>query len=233
MLRAAGNLESRVRRVACGWETEIVIGMDLIFSPLALEEDIREFCDVAEQTRLRIVTEAMSGTWEALLDRRVDLLIGGGSEGPSGGGYVTAPLGAIKFIFAVAPGHPLAAIDRPLTNADLQAFRAIAVADTARRLAPRTVGLNFGQEVLTVPDMHTKLAYQVAGLGCGFLPEAYARRAIQQGRLIEKELKEKRPSETVCVAWRIEEEGNALMWWRERLLRKYREHGVDAFMPKF
>lgn len=231
LLRAAGNLECRVRRVASGWETQIVLGIDLILSPQALQEEIRDFYDVAEQTRLKVVTDALSGTWEALLDRRIDLLIGGTNDGPSGGGYVSEPLGKVEMVFAVAPSHPLAAIDRALTNADLQAHRAVAVADTARRLPARTVGLSFGQDVLTVPDMHIKLAYQLAGLGFGFLPDAYARAAIKAGRLIEKEVEEQRAPETLFLAWRIGEEGKALTWWRDRIRQRCKVSGIETFMP--
>src|ERR1700712_2305405 len=71
LLKAAQDLEHRVRRVASGWETELAIGMDSMFSALALQPDICAFYDVARQTRLRVVREALSGTWEALLERRV------------------------------------------------------------------------------------------------------------------------------------------------------------------
>jgi DNA-binding transcriptional LysR family regulator len=57
----------------------------------------------------------------------------------------------------------------------------------------------------------------VAGLGFGFLPEPWARPAIQAGRLVAKEVEEPRPDETLYMAWRTGEEGAALMWWRERL----------------
>ena len=66
LLRAAQDLEHRVRRVASGWETELAIGHDSMFSSLAFGDDIRAFYDVAQQTRLRIVREALSGTWEGL-----------------------------------------------------------------------------------------------------------------------------------------------------------------------
>lgn len=232
LLRAAGNLEGRVRRVASGWETQIVLGLDLIFSPQALQEDIRDFFDVAEQTRLKLVTDALSGTWEALLDRRIDLLIGGPSEGPSGGGYMSEALGELKMVFVVAPSHPLSRLDRVLNNADLQVHRAVAVADTARRLPARTIGLSFGQDVLTVPDMHTKLAYQLAGLGFGYLPEAYARAPIKAGKLVEKEVEEPRTPETLYLAWRTGEEGKALAWWRDRIRNKCKAAGIEALMPR-
>src|SRR5471032_840421 len=108
LLKAAQDLEHRVRRVASGWETELAVGMDSMFSTLMLNPDVCAFYEVAQQTRLRIVHEALSGTWEALLDRRVDLLIGAPGDGPAGGGYVSEPIGSISFVFAVAPTHPLA-----------------------------------------------------------------------------------------------------------------------------
>jgi DNA-binding transcriptional LysR family regulator len=115
LLKAASDLECRVRRVSSGWETEFVIGMDSLFSPISLNEDIAEFYACADQTRLRIVQESLSGTWEALLDRRVNLLIAAAGEGPSGGGYTAFPLGQIPFVFTVSPAHPLASVSRPLT----------------------------------------------------------------------------------------------------------------------
>ncbi|WP_310052474.1 LysR substrate-binding domain-containing protein [Agrilutibacter niabensis] len=217
LLKAAQDLELRVRRVASGWETEFSIGMDSVFSPLALEADIRDFYAVADSTRLRVALDQLTGTWEALMERRVDLLIGATGDGPSGGGYVSEVMGTIEFVFAVAPSHPLADRDRPLGKADLHEHRAIAVADSARKLLPRTVGLLFGQDTLTVPDMRTKLALQISGLGFGFLPEPVARGAIRAGLLVEKQVEEPRAAETVRLAWRSGEEGAALAWWIARM----------------
>ena len=181
-------------------------------------EPVEAFYAVAQGTRLRIVQEALSGAWEALLDERVDIVVAVG-DGPSGGGYVSKSIGRVDFVFTVAPSHPLAAVDRPLGKADLQPHRAVAVADSARRLVPRTVGLLFGQDALTVPDIASKFRFQLAGLGFGFLPESLARPAIKAGLLVEKSVDEPRAPETFHVAWRSDESGAALDWWRERLRR--------------
>jgi DNA-binding transcriptional LysR family regulator len=93
----------------------------------------------------------------------------------------------------------------------------VSVADSVRLLQARSVGLLFGQDTLTVPDMQTKSDFQLAGLGFGFLPEAWARPAIAAGRLVVKEVEEPKPDETLFMAWRTGEEGAALKWWRERL----------------
>ncbi len=217
LLKAAGDLESRVRRVACGWETELTIAMDSMLSPAGLLGELQAFYQVADQTRVRIVKEELSGTWEALLDRRADLLIGAAGEGPSGGGYTAEPMGTVSFVFVVAPGHPLAGVDRPLGKADLSDHRAVSVADSARTLQARTVGLLFGQDALSVPDMQTKYRFQLAGIGFGFLPAGWVREDIAQGRLIEKAVEEAKPDETLYLAWRSGEAGTALQWWRERL----------------
>lgn len=217
LLKAAQDLEHRVRRVASGWETELAIGMDSMFSTLLLRNDICAFYQVAQQTRLRVVQEALSGTWEALLDRRVDLLVGAPGDGPAGGGYVSQPIGTVSFVFAVAPGHPLAVVEEPLQRTQLQQHRAITVADSARQMAPRTVGLLLGQDTLALPTMQSKFDYQLAGLGFGFLPEPCARAAIAAGLLVEKQVQEPKPAETFYLAWRTGEAGAALSWWIERM----------------
>ena len=217
LLKAAFELEQRVKRVASGWETELAICTDSMFSALALADDIAAFYQAAPGTRLRLVQETLSGPWEALLERRVDLLVGVAGEGPAGGGYVARPIGQMAFVFAVAPGHALAARPGPLGRADLQDQRAVVVGDSARHLAPRTLGLLLGQDALTVPTMALKYAFQLAGFGVGFLPEPSARGAIAQALLVEKQVEEARPAETFYLAWRSGDDGAALRWWRERL----------------
>jgi DNA-binding transcriptional LysR family regulator len=217
LLKAAGDLERRVRRVASGWETEFTLAIDSMLSPCALMDDITAFYGAADQTRLRLLKEELSGTWEALIERRADLLVGAAGMGPPGGGYTAEPMGTISFVFVVAPAHPLAALAHPLSKSDLAACRAVSVADSARQLQARTVGLLFGQDTLSAPDMQTKYDFQRAGLGFGFLPEAWVREDIAEGRFVAKEVEEPKPDETLYLAWRTGEEGAALRWWRERL----------------
>ncbi|KQQ97667.1 LysR substrate-binding domain-containing protein [Massilia sp. Leaf139] len=217
LLKAAGDLERRVRRVASGWETEFTIAIDSMCSPCALMDDITAFYEAADQTRLRLRKEELSGTWDALLERRADLLVGAAGSGPSGGGYTAEPIGTVSFVFVVAPKHPLAQVAHPLSKSDLGAHRAVSVADSARQLQARTVGLLFGQDTISAPDMQTKYDFQRAGLGFGFLPAAWVGADIAAGRLIVKEVEEPKPDETLYLAWRTGEDGAALRWWRQRL----------------
>lgn len=218
LLNAAGALECRVRQVAKGWEAELVIAVNSLLPMAPVLELLAEFYAGHSETRIRLTQETLTGAWDALADNRADLVLGATGDAPPGGGYRSQALGEMDFVFAVAPGHPLAVLPDPLPAAARSRHRAIVVADSSRRLPARTVGLLSGQETLTVPDMAAKLAAQIAGLGVGFLPEYLARPEIAAGRLLEKTPEEGKPREMLVLAWRASHRGRALAWFRERAL---------------
>ena len=84
-------------------------------------------------------------------------------------------------------------------------------------LSSRTVGLLFGQDTLTVPDMQTKYRYQLAGIGFGFLPCEWVRDDVARGSLVQKRVEEPKPDETLFMAWRTGDDGAALAWWRDQV----------------
>lgn len=217
LLRAASELESRVKRVATGWETELRIAVsDLI--PLArLFPLMREFYAVECGTRVRLLVEVYGGGWDALVSERADLVIGAPGEGPAGGGYATRALGSVQWVFAVRTDHPLARLPEPLKSGDLLVYRAVSAADSSRNLPPRTSGLLSGQDVFTVPDLCTKRDAQVAGLGIGFLPAHLIGPDLAAGRLVMKQVEEPKADTPFFVAWRGSDPGRALRWFIERL----------------
>jgi DNA-binding transcriptional LysR family regulator len=218
LLKAAQDLEHRVRRVASGWETELAVAMDSMFSACLFHDDVPAFYEVPADPPAHRAGSAVRHLGS--LARPPRRLAGGAAgDGPAGGGYVSEPIGKINFVFAVAPSHPLADVQDKLGRTHLQHHRAISVADSARQMAPRTVGLLLGQDTLTVPDMKTKYQYQLAGMGFGFLPEPCARAAIAAGLLVEKQVEEPKPAETFYLAWRSGENGAALNWWLDRMRR--------------
>lgn len=216
LLQAADELACRVRRVADGWENEIRIAADSLVPPMMFSALLERFAADAPATRVRLMSEALTGTWEALLDGRADLALAVG-QGPSGGGLRTRVLAGIEFCFCVAPRHPLAAWPGTVPSEELRRHRTIVVSDSARRLPPRTVGLLPGQQALAVPDMRTKYALQAAGLGVGFLPRLFVQSALERGLLVTREVEEPKPDDQVLLAWRTGQPGKALKWWREAL----------------
>jgi DNA-binding transcriptional LysR family regulator len=102
----------------------------------------------------------------------------------------------------------------------IQQYRAVAVADSVPRGEGLTIGLLGGQDVLTVPDMPTKLEAQLRGLGGGFLPESLARPYLESGRLVAKKVSQVTRISQLEFAWRQthgQGEGHALSWWLSQL----------------
>jgi DNA-binding transcriptional LysR family regulator len=99
--------------------------------------------------------------------------------------------------------------------------RAVAVADTAQRLTPITVGLLPGQDVLTVPNTRAKLEALLRGLGCGHVPEPLARPHLEAGHLVRKATMQGERVVRLHYAWRAEHGrhslGRALQWWLHQL----------------
>jgi len=228
---------NRVKRVATGWETELTIAVDGVMSRLIMFELCEAFfalkggaADAAAPggsgpgTRLRLRTEVLAGTWEALSSGQADLAIGvriGPDAAPPPGTQVR-PLGEMAFVFAVAPHHPLAAHDGPIPENELLRHRAVAVADSAQRLAPVTVNLLPGQDVFTVASTQAKIEAQLRCLGCGYLPEPLAREHIAAGRLVVKPTHREPQPARFGYAWRGVEGGGppgglALRWWLQQL----------------
>jgi DNA-binding transcriptional LysR family regulator len=118
-------------------------------------------------------------------------------------------------VFAVASHHPLAQLAEPLHSNDIIQYRAVAAADSSRNLAPRTSGILSGQDILTVPDMQTKLEAQLLGLGVGYLPIKLAQRYMISGELIIKSVSEPKTIAPTYIAWRQQppaEMGKAQQW---------------------
>lgn len=217
LLALAGDAEFRARQVARGWEVELRMTVDTLVPAESLLERVADFDALRSGTRLRLSYEALGGTWEALLAGRCDLAIGAGGEPPALSGYSVREMHRVRFLFCVAPGHPLAAAREPLKPAQIFAHRAVAVGDTSRNSAPRSTGLLLGQETLVVPDFAAKVAAQRMGLGVGYLPEAIARDEAATGRLLIRRVAEPKQKAAQYVAWRTSNRGKALAWWVERL----------------
>lgn len=202
LLNAADELESRVKRIANGVETSLSIAVSDVLDISKLFPLLNQFYLQEFGTRLKILREIYGGSWDALTTGRADISIGAPGESPPGGGYSSHLMGSLHFDYAVAANHPLADMPEPLQNEQIMQYRSISAADSSRNLAPRTSGILTGQDVLTVPDMRTKLQAQIAGLGVGYLPRSLAEEYTNTGHLVIKQAAEPKPEATAYLAWR-------------------------------
>ena len=218
LLNAANEIELRVKRVASGVETELTIAVSDIFNIASIYPVLDKFYAQNFGTRLKLLREVYGGSWDALLSGRADIALGAPGDAPAGSGYIAKPIGTLQFHYAVAPQHPLAKLPDPLQNQDIMRYRSVSAADSSRNLAPRTSGILSGQDVLTVPDMMTKLQAQIAGLGVGYLPKKLAEQHAANGTLVIKLVAEPKPEVTSFLAWRSNG-GKAQQWLIKELQR--------------
>ncbi len=224
LLAELDAVANRVKRVATGWEPLLTIALDSVIARTPVLELAAAFYATGAPTRLKLRDETLLGTVEALARGEADLAIGAVLDAAglafTGTGLRSRPLGSLEFVYAVAPGHPLARESEPLSDTVLRAHRAVAAADSSRFGPSMTVHLARGQDVLTVPSLQTKLAAQLQGLGGGFLPEPLARPWIASGRLLMRRTETAWPPAQLHIAWRASgagRPGRALQWWLDQL----------------
>lgn len=217
VLRSALELERTVKRVATGWETELTLAVNDLLALEPLYALIADFYREESGTRLRLSSEVLGGTWDALLSGRADLAVGAPGDGPEGGGYSVRALGTMEFVFVVAPTHPLATAPEPLDETTIRQYRAVAAADSSRNLPPRTSALLGGQDVLTMPDIRSKCEAHRRGLGVGYVPRHLVADDLAAGRLVVKAVACQPLRPALALVWRNGQNGRALDWFVRRL----------------
>ncbi len=220
----------RVKRVATGWEPQFTIAADAIIARATLFELCEAFYAEDAPTRLKLRAETLSGTQEALHSGQADLALGIAADLMHPADVQSASMGSLEFVFAVAPHHPLAAVEHKLGEDDRRAHRVVAVADSTQRGRGATHNIAPGQDVFTVPTMQHKLEAQLRGMGAGFLPLPLAQPYIDAGRLVVKDVQQPDRNIRLSYAWRqprnSRETGRALRWWLDRLQHPNTRHAL-------
>src|ERR1700685_2957842 len=110
LLEEAESLEVAGAHLAAGWESELRPGVEVIFPTWLLLRCFELFAHERPDTRIELYETVLSGTDEALVQRRVDLAIC--SQIPAG--FIGDALMPMKFIPAAHPEHALHKLARTL-----------------------------------------------------------------------------------------------------------------------
>jgi len=223
LLTATSQLVEDARATACGWEQRLTIAIDAVYPQEWLLPLVARFyaaqAETGANTDIRIIGEVLSGPWDALESGRADIAIGS-AQVSLAKSFRRKKLGSVRFIYVAAPHHPIFQAD-PATL-DLESYRGIAIADSARTRAPRTVRLGKHQPTLTVGSFAAKIAALEAGLGIGTLPELLAREHLARGTL--RALPDSPAQDSLAhdkaetsLAWQVEPNGRAKRWFLQKL----------------
>ncbi|WP_166836113.1 LysR family transcriptional regulator [Rheinheimera pleomorphica] len=216
LLHAANQLQNAVKQLDTGWETELTIAKDSIVPNAPLLDIIGRFLQLGKITQIKMTEEVMAGGWEALQTGRADIAVGVSGDLPKGQ-FNMLPLGEAEFVFAVAPHHQLAALDRVVSTEDVQHYAAIVVADSALDAPKRSSGLFDSRQRVIVSNMRAKIDAQKQGLGIGFLPRHLVGNELARGELVAKACSIPRDKIPLYLAWHKQSNGQALNWFSQQL----------------
>jgi DNA-binding transcriptional LysR family regulator len=184
LLDEAGALEGAAGSLAAGWEPELRLAVEIIFPTWLLLQCFARFAEERPETRIELYESVLSGTEEALLQRKVDLAIC--SQVPPG--FVGDSLMRLRFVAAAHPDHPLHQLGRELTLQDLRKHRHLMIRDTGSQ---RRSGSWLGAEQSWTLS-HKATSIHAAGMGLGFAwyPEETILGELEHGLLKALPLRE-------------------------------------------
>lgn len=192
LLRHAEVTEDFARVTAQGLEAEISIAVDLLLDVRLILPALDTLSTRYPFTRVRILETSLSGTEEALLEKKADIVIG--SQVPVG--HAGTPVKQIRMIPVAHPSHPLftrrehnerketAALGDPdgITEWDLKSARQIVLRDSGQR-REQNAGWLGSEQRWTVSHFASTLKILRAGLAFAFLPEDWVEDDLRNGIL--------------------------------------------------
>ena len=178
LLEQADRLEKSAGCLAIHVEPLVKVAADLIIPPIKVLHCLAHFANDFPDTRVEIFESVLSGTEDALLQRQVDLAIGG--RVPTG--FMGEKLMNVKMHGVSSPNHPLQHLGRPVTFEDMRQHRQIIVRDSGQ-YRRHTEGWQEAEQRWTVSHISTSLDAIRMGLGYAWLPDAYMQEDIKAGRL--------------------------------------------------
>ncbi len=179
LLDLALDVEQTAQSLAQGWATRLTLAIDAIVPQQPVLAAIARFNQLAPQTRIVLLETTLSGTDEALLERRADLAISP-STPP---GFHAHQIGEVQIIAVAHPNHPLARAKHPLTEQELRKTRQIVIRDSGQRRTQNQGWLEAEQR-LTVSHFATAIQAIESGLGFAFVPIDFVQKPIERGELV-------------------------------------------------
>ncbi len=178
LLEQAERLEKSAGCLSIKVEPLVKIAADLIIPPIRVLQCLEIFARDFPDTRVEIFESVLSGTEDALLQRQVDLAIGG--RVPTG--FMGEKLVTVTMHGVSSPDHPLQKLGRSINFEDMRQHRQIIVRDSGQ-YRRRTEGWQEADQRWTVSHIKTSLDAIRMGLGYAWLPDAYTHEDILAGRL--------------------------------------------------
>lgn len=156
------------------------------------KQQINQFLTEHQNVEIDIQEQVMSGTWEVLIEDKVDLVIGAPGPVPNQKGIRAVKLTELASVLVAHKSHPLTSINKTMQPSELSCYRSIIVHDSAKNEIPWSANIIEGSQHFFVSS----------------------------GELVIIELTEPRPTEDLYLAWKLTNKGKGLKRLTSLLLDK-------------
>ena len=182
LLQQAQAAEETARLLSEGTEPEVIIAVDGLLEPGQIIPVLDAFSRQFPMTRLRMLETQLSGTEEALLEKKADIVLG--NQVPVG--FMGTPLTVVRMIAVAHPDHPL--FNNPASGGinefELRSWRQVVLRDSGQR-RQQDAGWLGSEQRWTVSHFSTTLKVLRAGLAFAFVPWHWVEQDIREGTLKE------------------------------------------------
>ncbi|WP_438865300.1 LysR family transcriptional regulator [Neptunicella sp.] len=179
LLLQATQIENVANYLARGWETEITLAMDALVSTDKVFCALHKFSSEHPQPRINVLETTLSGTDEAVLFRKADIVLT-----PSLiTGFMGISLGDSNMQYVASPNHPLVKLARPIHEDDMKQYRQIVIKDSGIK-RQRDAGWLGSEQRWSFSHISSSIKAAKAGLGFAKLPEDSIADELNNGQLV-------------------------------------------------
>lgn len=197
------TMPDELQQIRDGVERKVNVTINnLLYDVEAVTELLAHLKEKFPFTNFNFTRQVYMGVWDSLLHGECHLAIGATGTESLDNMINIFPLGEVSWIFVAAKNHPVTQIEGPLSNESLRKFPAINVEDTSVHMNKRVAWLLPSQSEIIVPNISTKLACHLKGLGIGFLPKSICQPYLDSGDLIACQVVNERKPSPLSLAWK-------------------------------
>lgn len=221
ILAAVSKITEQTQTLAHGWEPKINLAFDSIIEVEPIMQCLQKFLQEHPNVEVDVSEHVLNGSWEALIEDKVDLLIGAPSPVPNQAGIRAIKICELNNILVAAKHHELSHFTLPISHSDIANCRTVIVHDSSKSAVPWSSNLIDQSRHFYVTSVEHKIQAIIAGVGVGFLPQARVQHYVDKGQLTALVTESDRASSDLFLAWKTVNKGKGLSRLRALLLEHY------------
>lgn len=177
------ELEQLADNLNDGWEPQVRLAVEMVFDRDPIMKLLQQFESLSRGSRLIIEDAVLTGSKQHIEEQSADIVIT--HQLPKG--FVGEPIGEYTLELVCSAEHPLAILNRPITQEELSHHLQMVIRDTANN-PDESEGWLRSEQRWTVSHFDEALRLVKSGLGFCWLPPHITGDAMRKGALKKLEL---------------------------------------------